>query len=170
MNKKIISIKDLGDCKAFLSNLDNSSFILNVTINNDNYDTIKYLIKHSQSIKECVEVINLNLPYEMIPKDDFEAIYNLGVMLPKTRCNVIVNHRYIEDDRFIDKTGSVMWSLPTIIKANNHLKLMLIYTTMFQQLPNIIYLLQGAHGFLMTNFFRVYFLICLKLCVWDILR
>lgn len=118
MNKKIISIKDLGDCKAFLSNLDNSSFILNVTINNDNYDTIKYLIKHSQSIKDCVEVINLNLPYEMIPKDDFEAIYNLGVMLPKTRCNVIVNHRYIEDDRFIDKTGSVMWSLPTIIKAN----------------------------------------------------
>lgn len=118
MENKIISINNIQDCKNFINNLDDSSYILNIKIQDNNYECIKYLVQHLQKSTQNIAIINLTLPYEMIPKKDFETIYNLGVILPNTTCNVIVNHRYIEDEKFTDYKGCVMWDLPTIIKAN----------------------------------------------------
>lgn len=118
MEKKFISINNLDDCKEFLSNIKESLYVLNITIQNNNYDSIKHLINHSQKIRDKVKIINLNLPYEMLPKKDFESIYNLNMTLPNTTCNVIVNHRYIDDEYFTDKKGTVMWDIQTILKAN----------------------------------------------------
>ena len=118
MEKKFVTINNLQDCKNLLDSFGDYSYVLNITIQNDNYDCIKYLVNNSQKINAGVEIVNLTLPYEMIPKKDFETIYNLGTMFPRTKCNVIVGHRYVEDDRFIDNKGSIMWDLPTIIKAN----------------------------------------------------
>ena len=85
--EKVVLLKNINDCKSFLSKLENSSYILNISVQNDDYDCIKYLVKHSQKVKNIISVINLSLPYEMIPKKDFEAIYNLGVVFPYARCN-----------------------------------------------------------------------------------
>ena len=118
MEKKVISIKNIDDCKKFLLNLEDYSYILNIAIQDENYESIKYLVKNAQNIKSNVEIINLSLPYEMLPKKDFETICDLASLFSGARCNVTVNHRYINDDRFIDNKGSVMWNLQTIIKAN----------------------------------------------------
>lgn len=118
MEKKFVSIKNIDDCEKFLLNLEDCPYILNISTQNDNYEIIKYLVKHSQKIEKNIEIINLNLPYEMIPKKDFETICDFASMFSNARCNILVEHRYIEDDRFIDKTGIVMWDLQTIIKAN----------------------------------------------------
>lgn len=118
MEKKIISIKNIEDCKNFLLNLEDYSYILNIAVQDDNYEIIKHLVNHTQKNKPNIEIINLSLPYEMIPKKDFETICNLASTFPNSRCNVSVNHRYINDDKFIDNKGSVMWKLQTIIKAN----------------------------------------------------
>ena len=118
MEKKVISIKNTDDCKKFLQNLEEYAYILNITLQDDDYESIKYLTEHAQNIKSSVEVINLSLPYEMMPKKDFELLCNLASSFPDTRHNVTVNHRYINDDRFIDNKGAVMWNLQTIIKAN----------------------------------------------------
>ena len=118
MENKYLTISNVGDCKKFLSDLNSSSYVLNIKIQDDNYDCLKYLVEHSQDLKNGVKIINLTLPYEMMPKKDFEVLYNLWANFPNTKCNVSVGHRYVEDDRFIDNKGTVMWDLKTIIKAN----------------------------------------------------
>ena len=118
MENKILSINNVSDCKKLLSELDDYFYILNIKIQDDNYDCLKYIANHHKEFKDSIKIINLTLPYEMMPKKDFEVLYNLSTNLPNTKCNVSIGHRYVEDDRFVDNRGSVMWNLQTIIKAN----------------------------------------------------
>ena len=118
MENKYLTINNVSDCKKLLSDLEDYFYVININIQNDNYDCLKYLVEHSQDLKDGIKIINLTLPYEMMPKKDFEVLYNLGANFPNTRCNVSVGHRYVDDDRFTDNRGTVMWDLPTIIKAN----------------------------------------------------
>ena len=89
--------------------------VINIEVQNNNYDCIKYLIKHSQKIQKTVKVINLNLPYELLPKKDFEVLYKLSTLLPNTNCNVCVNHGYIDDENFMNEKGVASWDIQTII-------------------------------------------------------
>ena len=118
MENKFVTLNNISDCKNFLAGLEDATYIVNIAIQNNNYDCIKFLVENYKQLATKVKIVNLTLPYEKIPKKDFEVIYNLGTKLPNTRCNVTVAHRYIEDDRFIDNKGHVMWDLKTIVKAN----------------------------------------------------
>lgn len=118
MEKKIVSITNIEDCKQFISKTDDSKTVLNITIKDDNYECLQFLGEHSKKIKERLDSINLQLPYEVLPKKDFEVLYNFSVQFPNKKCNVSINYGFIDDEYFVDKKGVVAWDIQTIIKAN----------------------------------------------------
>ena len=119
MKNVIISLRDLKNAKEFVSNIESyNSQNVGIVIENNDFDCVKYLIKHSQEIKNCVSVINFGVSNEILPKKDFEVLYALYKTFPNTKCNICVNYGYIDDERFMNEKGSIAWDIQSIINAN----------------------------------------------------
>ena len=119
-------INDLYDLNQVANEKSPDSFY-NVIFNlvkNEKYDSkklqlLEYFTTNFDSFKNHIKFVNVVVPYEKIPKNQFEYLLNL---YNKTQndipCYVNVNHRHIDDDKFYDETYNLSWEIKTIIKAN----------------------------------------------------
>ena len=55
MENKYLTINNIDDCKKHLSDLEDYFYILNIKIQDDNYDCLKYIVKHHSLYTCCRE-------------------------------------------------------------------------------------------------------------------
>ena len=80
------------------------------------------LLNIDSCVKSGLKNINLIVPFERIPKNNFKKICEFYSNLNgKLNINICVNHRKVDEKYNYDKTKQVQWDIKTIVKANSEI-------------------------------------------------
>ena len=85
-------------------------------------ELLNYIAENFEKIKDKVKYINLFVPFEKIPKEEFKYIFKLyNATKDDVPCYINVDREYRNEETLFDDKHSVSWDLKTIVKANTEI-------------------------------------------------